>query len=134
MGEDMKKYVNRGSMVAFVLDGRTYSFQTGVPVNVHDGFMEKLMDHISKLEDITGPPVVRRFDQFGKIEVVPASEIKPEKKPKKPPKDEKDEYTKKDLFAMNKKEQVALLKELGHKGKTPKLEKDRVKKILELSK
>jgi len=43
----------------------------------------------------------------------------------------KKKYTQKELKAMNKKEQTIILKSLGVK-KIPRLEKDRIKKILEL--
>jgi len=61
-------------------------------------------------------------------ELVTADNIHKFEVSKKP---SKAEYTEKQLFALNKDEQVALLKKLGEKT-APRLERTRVAKILEL--
>jgi len=50
--------------------------------------------------------------------------------PRHAPKPKK--YTKAELKAMNKSQQISLLRSLGFRGRIPRYEKDRIDKILEL--
>jgi len=113
-GELMKKYKNVGKTIGFVIDGKTFDFENGEVVAVPDNFKENIQDHLVKLEDVT--------PKSEPVEVVEA---------------EKDQiakiYSEKELFAMKKAEQIKILKGFGV-DKIPRLEKGRVKKILELQK
>jgi len=89
--------------------------------------IEEATNELSKLVagDIPKEPVKAEPKPVSKPEPEPVKESKPEPEPK--PK-----YTEKELFAMDKDQQVALIKELDDKAEIPKYEKDRVALILKI--
>ncbi len=112
------KLKNNGNQIGFIYKGRTIDFQPGEVVEVEEGFLESINKAVANIEVYVEP-----VKEEPKVEAP-----KPKPKPKGPKK-----YTKDELFDMNKAEQVKLLGKYGVTGKdVPKLEKDRVKKILKL--
>lgn len=108
--------------------GRDYSF-SNIPTKVYDETDIKFFENDERFEEAGPIPT----DAGKQVEEVKKETKKVEKKPKPKPEKLLPRHTKKELYAMTKREQVKLLKSLGVK-KIPRLEKDRVKKILELTK
>ena len=93
----------------------------GLHIRKGEEIPQNLKDAIG--EDKIKSGICEKFNiqpKGSKVKVSKKSEVKPS-----------EVYTESDLFALNKKEQTKMLNDLGVK-KVPLLEKNRVKKILEL--
>jgi len=109
------------------------------PMNIRRKVMDKLAKNDSIMAKgqkgilpgikINGIQVTR--DNIHDFEIKPAKAKKPKAKKSIAKKAIKPTYTESQLFALTKKEQVSMLKGMGI-TKIPRLEKGRVKKILEL--
>ena len=79
-------------------------------------------------------PTIKGPIKFEKGKPVPTKVMEAVKKVMKATTASVKEYTSKELYALNKKEQVELIRSLGYEDKIPRTEKERVALILKLQK